>query len=513
MFNMRFQAPSLGKMLLIRVAIAIIAVYSFGAIVSAQSAPGNVPPTNFRIGEKLSYNVSFEKFQNVAYLETYVVSFGKFSGKDVVEIRGRLKTLEFVSAAFSLVDENRTVYCSPDLGIPLYISRTLNDGVVPKEMVNNYLTSPTTGYDLLTLIYKIREAGGNGSFTLVENGDTYVVTVQGTKSEKVRTEAGEFETGISTVQSPYLDGLGIKSLTINLSSDENRLPVLIRFKSAKGNYKAELSGVQNIAPEVPVHPSPTPMPMPVATPRPTQTPQPKPTEEPYVENQPLLPELSFALGETLEYKVTNNNQAVATIRLIAQERKLFQNLDSLKLTATVTGIQQGTSTFAVGDAVTTQVDPVTLAPQQFELKFGAVLKELNKTVSINPKTGAISYGGTNPVDAPIGTHNLISLVYAMRSFNLEPSINPASPVNDTRVAVFWNDRPYIFSLRPGYPELITIGSEKVSAQMVTINTGSPQLDPLAIKVWLSTDARRVPLRFSVGTFQADLTAISRTQPN
>jgi hypothetical protein len=95
----------------------------------------------------------------------------------------------------------------------------------------------------------------------------------------------------------------------------------------------------------------------------------------------------------------------------------------------------------------------------------------------------------------------------MRSFNLRPSKDPKNPVNDTRVAVFWESKAYVFTLRPSDPEDIAINGEKVSAQLITINTGSAQLDALALKVWLSTEGR-VPLRFSFGTFQADL--ISQT---
>jgi hypothetical protein len=51
---------------------------------------------------------------------------------------------------------------------------------------------------------------------------------------------------------------------------------------------------------------------------------------------------------------------------------------------------------------------------------------------------------------------------------------------------------------------LTIRGEKVSAQLVSISTGNPQLDALNIKVWLSNDPRRVPLRFSLGRYQAEL---------
>ena len=180
----------------------------------------------------------------------------------------------------------------------------------------------------------------------------------------------------------------------------------------------------------------------------------------------------------------------------------------MRLTATITGVDHGNTIFALGDSMMTYVVPETLAPIESQIKFTGPLARLSQTAIFDPRTGAIAFGGANSVDAPIGTHTMLSLIYAMRSFNLRPSKDPGNPVNDTRVAVLWNDRPYIFTLRPSNTGDISIRGEKVNAQLITINTGNAELDKLAIKVWLSTDERRIPLRFSVGGYQADLDLVT-----
>src|SRR5207245_10921879 len=101
-------------------------------------------PSHCRSGEKLTYSGSFGKCENAGYAEMYVVSRGKIAGKDAVELRSTIKTLEFVSAAFFLFYESRVVYASPETGLPLYISRSVNDGPLPKEIVSNYLSEPTS---------------------------------------------------------------------------------------------------------------------------------------------------------------------------------------------------------------------------------------------------------------------------------------------------------------------------------------------------------------------------------
>lgn len=460
-------------------------------------------PAKFRVGERLSYNVTFASFPNVAYFETFVVSSGKFGGREAVELQGRIRTFDIVSAAFSSIDESRTVFASPDSGMPLYIKRSVNLGGIPKETVTNLLTAPAVNFDFLTMLYRAREAGGTGSFTFEEEGETFVITFAAGAEEKAKTPAGEFETFLSTVQSPYFDSRGIRELKVNFTSDEYKVPVLIRFRTAKGVFVAELSGltVEEIRPPV-VIPTPTPVP------QPTPTPKPKVTPEQYVDNRPLLREVGFELGESLEYKVTSAGQTASTFIMQAKERKQIQNQDCLVLTANVTSSPQNNRPFMLGDSMTANVDPDTLVPRTFDIKFGgAALTPFNQNLTFDGKTGAVSFG-TKRVDSPIGTHSLLSLIYAMRSFNLKPSKNLNNPVNDTRVAVFWVDRPYVFILRPNDIETITLNGEKTAAQMIAVKTGNTQLDALGIKIWLSTEDRRVPLRISAGSFQADLVSVS-----
>ena len=77
-----------------------VAAFALAGTALPQNAaePGSTP---FRLGEKLTYNVSFERFSNVAYGEIYVASRGRLADKDAIELHARFKTLDFVSSAFS----------------------------------------------------------------------------------------------------------------------------------------------------------------------------------------------------------------------------------------------------------------------------------------------------------------------------------------------------------------------------------------------------------------------------
>lgn len=488
----------------VRIATAVGAMLLFAALglIVSNRARANAQSPTFRIGEKLTYQVSFGKFPDAGFVELQVVSRGKLNGKDVIELRSRIKTLDIVSAAFLQLDENRTVYAAPDTGLPLYIVKTSNDGPLPKEIISNYLTQPTQSFDLLTLIYKARETGGNGTFPFSENEQSHTATFVTAASERVKTDAGEFDTIVSNVTSDYLTANGIKELKINFSADDNKIPVAIRFKTGRGEVRATLSAIAMPEPE----PTPSPAASAVVVRTPQPTPKQTPTPDPYVDNQPLAAELGFQVGEHLEYGITTGGKAVGVITLAAKERKQFQKEDSLLLTATATAVEEGNRGFNVGDAVKVQVDPDTLSPKWIESKFPLLLAGLNQTATVDKRNGDIRVGPTT-IDAPMGTHTILSLIYAMRSFNLKPSKTLNNPVNDTRVAVFWESRAYVFTLRPSDPAEITINGQKLSAQLITVTTLNPQLDALQLKVWLSTE-ERVPVRFSIGAYSAEL--ISQT---
>jgi hypothetical protein len=485
-------------------AAAILGVVFGGdyAQVSGQTAVATPLSPTTRIGEKLTYTLSFGKISNAGYAETHVVSRGKMSGKDAVEIRGRVKTVDLVSAAFLLLDETRTVFAAPDTGLPLYLTTSSLDSVSPKPASRNYLQQPTLNFDLVTLLFKARETGGSGTFSVSEGDQIHTVTFQtGAGSERIRTGAGDFDTSVSIVQSNLLLSFGVKECKVNFSTDEARVPVLFRMKTPKGEIRATLAALSMPEPEAATAtPSPTTAPTP--KPVPNGKPTPAPTPE-YIPNAPLVPELGFVLGEVLDFKVSQAGKPVGVVSFSAVERRRIDKVDTLVLTAVVTGVEPGTATLRLGDTVRTLVDPDTLAPFRIEARFQSIFPALNQTALFDPRTGSINFGGKTPAEGPIGTHSLLSLFYAMRSFNLKPSDNKSAPVNDTRVAVFWDGKTHVFTLRPGKPQELTFGTDKVSAQAISITTGSKDLDALSPKVWLRTDDR-VPLRISLGPLQLDL---------
>ncbi|MGI8786362.1 MAG: DUF3108 domain-containing protein [Pyrinomonadaceae bacterium] len=495
--------------LLSLVFFAATSFYNFQSVFAQNQAKiQTLSPTPFHIGERLTYNVSFEKFNNAAYAEIYVVSRGKLGEKDAVELHSKIKTNDLVSA-FYPIDETRTTYAAADSGLPLYTRKISSVGVTPKEIINNYTVNPTVYNDLLTMIYQARNAGGVGSFSFQEDDRIYNAIFQNVgTNQKLKNAAGDFDTSVSTVQSDFLTERGITNLRINFTTDESRIPVLIRFKTTKGDFRAEIASVQTVEPET----SSETTPQPIQTPRPAPTPKPVVTPTPYIDNQPLSAELPFALGETLDYQISTNQQTIGIVTLQATERKQFSSQDSLLLTATVTGTQPNQQIFKLNDSIQAQVNPESLAPQQIEFKLSDILGAFNQQVTFDQRTGKAVSSKGNQMEIPVGTHSVLSLAYAIRSFNLKPSKDLTNPVNDTRVAVFLDDKAYVFTLRPSFADIINLRGEKVSAQLVSVSTGNPAIDRYGLRVWLSNDKKRLPLRLTFGDYQADLIAEKQVSP-
>ena len=483
------------------------ATASFLIAAALAQASETVDVSQFRVGERITYNLSTERYPNAGFAELSVVSRGRLGNRDAIELSSKFKTVDLFSATGFLADETISTFVAPETGMPLYVKRTNFTAGLPRESTYSYLVNPASGFDMLSLIYRLRGSFVGGSSILLENGKSYTVTVTAAGAESISTAAGNFETTILTVQSDYLTERGVSDRRINIETGGNRVPVMFRAKIHSGEMKATVSTVQ-YTPE----PVGTPLPVPMETPMPLSTPIPTPTPEIYVDNRPLSEDLAFALGERLEYRVTYGAQRAGKIVFEAKERKMFNGADSLLLSAAVSESNPPNTAFIIGDRITAQVDPVTLFPRQATIAFGGVLAAISQSAIFDGQSSSVIFGGANRIDVPVGTHSVLSLIYAMRSFKLNPTSDSTNPVNDTRVSVFWSNKANIFVLRPVAAEITTLDGRKIPAIIANITTNDPVLDQLAPKVWLSQDARRVPLKFSLGQYQFDLETASTVTP-
>src|ERR1044072_6673750 len=199
----------------------------------------------FPIGERLTYNITFATYPSAAFAETYVVSTGKYGDRDAVYLQGRVKTTDFVNAAFFSIDETRQILVAPDSGLPL-LSKVINDeSGIPREKVTDH-KGTAAAHDWLSALYQLRfSTAPSGVLNIQEdNGSLGQASCQLAGKAHIKTAAGEFDTVVLDVQTT-----SFPKLQVYLSDDEHRIPVVVSYKHPKGVMRAELAGIQDMSPE------------------------------------------------------------------------------------------------------------------------------------------------------------------------------------------------------------------------------------------------------------------------
>lgn len=459
----------------------LIITFLFFAVTSyAQDFP-------YRIGERITYTVSFEKAKEAAYVEFSVASQGKYKNEDVIELRTIIRTTGLLSTIYP-IDQTRVCLVSLRTGLPVYNRIVSKEEALPKIVVQDF---PTAYHNLVTAFYQVRF--GLDNLVFQEGEKAYSLSWQIVSKEKVRTDIGDFETVLVQFQSDFFKENDIRSLQINITEDENRLPVLIRFRTKRGSFVASMASFQMLSSERSKE---------IITPQPSPQPTPQVTSRSHLENQPLPEDLPFSLGETLTFSLSLNDQKLVTVVLQAKERRLFKGKDSILLKAEVL---EENPAFPSGSAFSSWVDPFFLVPYQFEANLSGSLSKFNQVIEFDQENGFfVNLLQGIRSEMPIGTHSVLSLAYAIRTFRIEYQKNLT---RDVRTAVFWDKKYYIVTLRPISQEKLEVKGKKLDAVVVSISTGNPTIDRLNMRVWLSNDDLRLPLRFVVGNYKADLILI------
>ncbi|HEV7844268.1 MAG TPA: DUF3108 domain-containing protein, partial [Pyrinomonadaceae bacterium] len=124
--------------------------------------------------------------------------------------------------------------------------------------------------------------------------------------------------------------------------------------------------------------------------------------------------------------------------------------------------------------------------------------------TIDQERGAITTDKGTRIEIPVGTHDLISVFYALRSFNL-------TPTRRTAVSLLVDNRPLTLFITALKRETIELGNQKVPAIQLSLTTDDPQSDRYGLRLWVSDDRRRLPLRITattqLGAVRADLAII------
>jgi hypothetical protein len=459
----------------------------------------------YQIGERLTYTISFANYPSAAFAELYVISGGKYGERDAVYLQSTLRTTDFVNAAFFSVDQTRQILVTPDSGLPMLSKIIFDENGMPREKVVDY-KGTAAAHDWLSALYQIRfSTSPSGILNIQEDNSIIQASYQIVGKAHDKTSAGDFDTLVYDIQNPTFP-----KLQIHLSDDDRRLPVVLTYKHVKGQIRAELAGIQNMSPEPTAENTPAPQNTPPVI---APTPKPRATPTPYKNNQPLADDLPFDLGETLTYKLSRpaGGNSIGTLVVEAKERRQFFGKDSLLLSASIQQLTDSSSFFAAGDTIKSYVEPDSFLPQRTEINFHGALSLFNQTLLFQQATGKVADAKGVIYEIPVGTHDILSLAYAIRSFNLKEVKPNKGPGSDIRVALFTVDGPVILTILSQPEETLDFQGKKITTQVIFANIGQS-----TAKIWLSKDQDRLPLRISITSatfaFNADLVSVVQNTP-
>ena len=480
-------------------------------IVAQQRSEAAQAPFNenaYRVGERLTYNVDFSHFISAAHVELFVAGRGRFFNRDGIQLRAHVETSGVVSVALFAINKDYTTYVDPESGLPFRSQQVVRGADRPSEFSSDYNQPAGTAavpstlrtgefpgtYDLISALYRAR------AMPLVD-GASYFITVRAENEEfhaelkvsgkqRIRTNVGSFNAIATRLN---VKGGHDYNIRAYFSDDQRHVPVLVIAKHPAGEIRAELAGSEIVPP--PSAPGPRTSITPAARPTPTPTPSERP-------KTPL--DLPFKVGEQLNYQVYLGTgvQPFGSITLAVRTRGRFFNRDGLQIAATAQTTGSSARVFAVNDQVTSYVDPETLLPFRTELSLSEGKHRATRSYDLDQNRGAVTTENKQRIEIPVGTHDLLSVLYALRTFDLSPQKNNA-------ISILAVTKPRTLLIKSVRRETIELNGQKVSAIMLQLTVpDDPQSDRLQLRMWVGDDSRHLPLRISavteLGPARADL---------
>ncbi len=245
---------------------------------TAKSSPLKITqPLPFQVGEKLFYEITFEKliFSGKVGEMTLKAEKPENAKPGTLQLKGEIISKGFFTSLFNLNFEQNlsSVVSAEDLGI-LESSKIIDDGKTRKEHTSRInrekgllsytfrnakdpaaepqtkeVASPVWVQDILSIFYFARtqdwKEGQAISFPVADEGNIRNIEIVVGKREEVKVDAGKFKA--VGLEAKIFGGLFLRrsgEMVIWFSDDARRLPVKTRLKLTNGTVNIELKRVQ-----------------------------------------------------------------------------------------------------------------------------------------------------------------------------------------------------------------------------------------------------------------------------
>jgi hypothetical protein len=246
--------------------------------VAFTSAPKIPQPLPFRVGESLSYEVSFSRLifsGAVGELRLSVAKAGEAENQGLIDLRAEVNSKGFFPKLFGVKvkDKFNSTVSSDDLGLHVS-SKLIEEGSIRREqksVINRQAgrvtyterdlaneraapqvkeaPSPPWIQDMLSSCYFVRSQRlGNGDVIKVpisDGGEVYNIEVVVAGREEVKTGAGKFK-AIKLIAKIF-DGYYIKrsgEMLVWVSDDARRIPIRAKIKTSGSTVNVELKQIK-----------------------------------------------------------------------------------------------------------------------------------------------------------------------------------------------------------------------------------------------------------------------------
>ena len=461
--------------------------------------------TPYRVGERLTYNVSYSSFPDAAHVELEVVSRGVHFGREAIQLRGHLETTGVINVALLAINNDYVTYIDPATGLPFRAEETARDAIRAASSVDDFnqaagndaITPPQKGsagiYDFVSAFYRARAlplvSGAVYNFSVRGQSSDYQAELRVVGKEIVRTNVGSFPAIVTQIK---VNTSSIKNIKAYFSDDPGHVPVLVTARVSSGDLRAELAGSELIKPP---DAAPTPTPAIVVAPAPTPTP-PKGLDE----------NLPFTVGEQLNYQVfiSGGSTPLGLATFQVRGRSKYFDRDGVFLTVNAHTTGAAARLFNATDTIDSYVDPKGLLPYRTVLNLSEGSRRLNETLTLNQETGTASSDKGGRIEMPVGTHDYLSFFYALRTLNLNPT-------KKSVLSMLVEKKPKTLFVDVLKRESIELGDRKIPTIALSITTDDPEPDKYKLRMWVSDDRRRLPVRFTchtkLGALRADLAIV------
>jgi hypothetical protein len=507
-----------------RIAACLAAlVLALTTVQAQQKSEAAVAPFNsavYRVGERLTYDVSFSQFVSAAHVEMFVAGRGRYFEREGIELRAHVETSGVVNVALLALNNDYVTYIDAATGLPYRSQTVAREAGRTSEASSDYNQPAGTDaipgkrageivgtYEFLSAVYRLRAMplaeGMSFSINVRNDSQDYQADIKITGRQLIKTNVGSFNTFVARVSA---SSGPLSNIRVYLTEDEWHVPVLVTAKHKDGEIRAELAASQLMA-TPPAATATPPRVVPPSDGKPL-VPVPVPTTTPASATRLNLP---FNVGEELNYQVFlgTMTQAFGSATLSVAARGRYFNRDGLLLQATAQTTNAGARVFYVNDKISSYVDPETLLPFRTEMNFAEGTWRNTRGYNIDQDRGAVTTDTRTRIEIPVGTHDLISLLYAIRTFDLSPPSTSLSQPKRNAISILAINQPRTLFVTSQKRETIELNGQKVPALLLTLSSDDGTADRLQLRLWVGDDWRHLPLRIAavtpLGPVRADLT--------